>query len=359
MRFANIDIFVGGVVQIHRVLLNVWRDSRGRVRELTIGVSDLYDKEQAAVNAIKTAFKRKKKKLSIGNNGCSYIDKFKGKLTCLAKEVIDVSLCADSLFSAGKIKFYNRDTIDSPCSLRPKSAKQYLEEGNGLEYINSIISNNIKGLIEVVEAVDEDHEDSAQDIVEQKKFKCRRCPRSYTLKSNLTRHENTHEGLKTFKCDKCQRGFVYKSSLTRHNQGRCIRKAVQKNRKLGIKSILASRKNSTTTIPDPKPISTSNIPTTSTAHLASPNDENQTVRLENQSLRVENQSLRVENQSLRDEIQNLRQENDQSKIHTRILKNERDALRIRLNASNRESVSKSSNFEAKPRSVLGDLVNRK
>lgn len=122
-------------------------------------------------------------------------------------------------------------------------------------------SNNIKGLIEVVEAVDEDHEDSAQDIVEQKKFKCRRCPRSYTLKSNLTRyvrccqveiniflqflistrHENTHEGLKTFKCDKCQRGFVYKSSLTRHNQGRCIRKAVQKNRKLGIKSILASR----------------------------------------------------------------------------------------------------------------------
>lgn len=159
MRFANIDIFVGGVVQIHRVLLNVWRDSRGRVRELTIGVSDLYDKEQAAVNAIKTAFKRKKKKLSIGNNGCSYMyvwkvnfdfndsnncfyfysDKFKGKLTCLAKEVIDVSLCADSLFSAGKIKFYNRDTIDSPCSLRPKSAKQYLEEGNGLEYINSII----------------------------------------------------------------------------------------------------------------------------------------------------------------------------------------------------------------------------
>lgn len=73
MRFANIDIFVGGVVQIHRVLLNVWRDSRGRVRELTIGVSDLYDKEQAAVNAIKTAFKRKKKKLSIGNNGCSYM----------------------------------------------------------------------------------------------------------------------------------------------------------------------------------------------------------------------------------------------------------------------------------------------
>ncbi|XP_048759558.1 histone-lysine N-methyltransferase MECOM-like isoform X2 [Ostrea edulis] len=47
-------------------------------------------------------------------------------------------------------------------------------------------------------------------------FKCDQCPRSFQWKSNLIRHQITHDSLKKFSCENCDKIFTDPSNLQRH-----------------------------------------------------------------------------------------------------------------------------------------------
>lgn len=54
------------------------------------------------------------------------------------------------------------------------------------------------------------------DHVEGGDFKCEECPRSFSLKSNLARHQIVHESGRRFACEHCDRHFTDPSNLQRH-----------------------------------------------------------------------------------------------------------------------------------------------
>lgn len=61
-------------MQIHRVIVQLWRDSRGRVRMITAGVSEIKDLELASINAINKSNGRLKPfKLGGTSSYCSYL----------------------------------------------------------------------------------------------------------------------------------------------------------------------------------------------------------------------------------------------------------------------------------------------
>ncbi|XP_061162416.1 histone-lysine N-methyltransferase MECOM-like isoform X2 [Saccostrea echinata] len=56
----------------------------------------------------------------------------------------------------------------------------------------------------------------APEAGDQGEFKCDECPRSFQWKSNLIRHQITHDSLKKFSCENCDKIFTDPSNLQRH-----------------------------------------------------------------------------------------------------------------------------------------------
>ena len=49
-------------------------------------------------------------------------------------------------------------------------------------------------------------------------FKCQSCSKSFKLKSELTKHEDTHISKEQFDCDNCDNTFVTKETLSLHER---------------------------------------------------------------------------------------------------------------------------------------------
>jgi KRAB domain-containing zinc finger protein len=47
-------------------------------------------------------------------------------------------------------------------------------------------------------------------------FECKSCPKRFTHKNDLSRHELTHTGQETYDCNECDKSFLEKSHLVRH-----------------------------------------------------------------------------------------------------------------------------------------------
>ncbi|XP_061836205.1 uncharacterized protein [Nerophis lumbriciformis] len=63
---------------------------------------------------------------------------------------------------------------------------------------------------------DNKHSECSKMKTVKKGFRCSVCAKSFTEKSNLTRHMRTHAGKKTFNCSFCSKGFTQQSILTAH-----------------------------------------------------------------------------------------------------------------------------------------------
>ena len=60
------------------------------------------------------------------------------------------------------------------------------------------------------------NERDTPDNIDGGDFKCEECPRSFSLKSNLARHQIVHESGRRFACEHCDRHFTDPSNLQRH-----------------------------------------------------------------------------------------------------------------------------------------------
>ncbi|XP_060596563.1 histone-lysine N-methyltransferase PRDM16-like isoform X2 [Ruditapes philippinarum] len=60
------------------------------------------------------------------------------------------------------------------------------------------------------------NERDSPENTEGGEFKCEECPRSFSLKSNLARHQIVHESGRRFACEHCDRHFTDPSNLQRH-----------------------------------------------------------------------------------------------------------------------------------------------
>ncbi|XP_035705927.1 zinc finger protein 569 [Folsomia candida] len=220
-------------MQIHRVIVQLWRDSRGRVRMITAGVSEIKDLELASINAINKSNGRLKPfKLGGTSSYCSYLDKTKIRLTANPKDCIDIGVYSDSFFSGCETKFYTRDRKQVTCSFMPSTAKQYLKKD--VDKINAAIDAKIHNLIEEVDPEDEVEEDLEDvSLVKKKKARvfrkgrkvhiCGVCGLRVQDKTEMDRHTRTHTGERPFMCEKCpaRPRFAQKSNLTRHQRLGC------------------------------------------------------------------------------------------------------------------------------------------
>ncbi len=50
----------------------------------------------------------------------------------------------------------------------------------------------------------------------EKPFKCNQCSRTFVSKTNLNRHKNCHNGIRTFKCGQCESAFYNSTDLKGH-----------------------------------------------------------------------------------------------------------------------------------------------
>merc|ERR1712098_242773 len=57
---------------------------------------------------------------------------------------------------------------------------------------------------------------SSSESVGEKKFKCDKCPKSFSSKAGLSNHTIIHSGDKPFKCDQCSYSGNQKGNLKSH-----------------------------------------------------------------------------------------------------------------------------------------------
>ncbi|XP_070560845.1 LOW QUALITY PROTEIN: histone-lysine N-methyltransferase MECOM-like [Ptychodera flava] len=61
-----------------------------------------------------------------------------------------------------------------------------------------------------------DEDEEAEGMSGEREYKCDTCPKSFNWKSNLTRHQVTHDADKRFSCENCDKVFTDPSNLQRH-----------------------------------------------------------------------------------------------------------------------------------------------